>query len=89
MAKSSKASNRWKPDKIDKEKVRDLVRDARFHLQRIEHLVMLDSYFLEDHYGEAFEAMEELYNVLDLGNLVQDNQARMNKHMKKVREIHG
>lgn len=89
MATSTHQSNRWHPEKIDVEQVKDLTNQVRFYLSRIEYGVGMRSYFLEDYYGEMFECIEEMYGVLDVGALAQDNRARYNKHKKKVREAHG
>ena len=86
MAKSTSESNLWNPGKIDVQQVLDLTRDVRFYLSRIESGVGLRSYFLEDYYGDLFEKVEELYGVLDIGSLAQDNKARYEKHKERVKK---
>ena len=76
------AKNHWNPNKIRQDEVQSLVKDARFCLSRIESLADLQSYFLQDIYGDLFNTVEELYTALDIGNLSQDN-ARRNKEWKK------
>lgn len=81
--------NSWKPEKIDQEKVRDLTNHVRFYLTRIQNAVSLRSYMTEDYYGDMFECVEELYNVLDINALAQDNRRRFETEKKRVRKHYG
>jgi hypothetical protein len=86
---STQQYDKWKPGKIDQEKVKELTNHVRFYLDRIQNAVSLRSYMVEDYYGDMFEHIEELYGVLDINSLAQDNKRRYETEKKRVRRAHG
>lgn len=81
--------NKWDHTKIDQSKLWDLTRLVRFYLTRLEIASQRGDYFVADYYNEMFELVEEMYTVLGVQELAQDNTQRYKQHKKKVRKAHG
>jgi hypothetical protein len=80
---------KWDHTKIDKDRLEYLTRNVEFYLGRLQVSAARGDYLVADYYGDMFELIEELYTVLDIESLAQDNAHRYKQHKKKVVKAHG
>lgn len=66
----------WKPDTINDKEFERLANGIRVDIGRLENDVLHRSILTDITYDELFGKVEELYTILKLGDLAQDNKRR-------------
>jgi hypothetical protein len=76
--------DRWQPRKLDRERVASQLASIRYNTGALETSFSRDSTNLDIDYNNLFSDVEELYMLMRLDLLAQDNQRRKKAHFRKV-----
>ncbi len=88
MSRSREKRSRdlWRPRELDQDRARFLLRCIRDATYKLENDLHVESILTDLDYAKLFDSTEELYGVLDVGSLVQDNKRREQEVKAKVKE---
>lgn len=91
MAKRAKdgslPNDLWKPGELDHMAVKSRLRDIRWSTAQIEK--NMRSCNVDIDYGTLMDQVEELYGLLQLDKLAQDNRRRFQEEKERVRKLNG
>lgn len=82
--KPMKIKETWDYRKVDQAELQKQVKRARHYLNQVELNVQRGSILVDLDYGEVFDAVEQIYQIADIGKLAADNAER---HRKEQAEL--
>ncbi len=77
---------KWDYKAVDKDALKKQVKRARHYLSQIEVNAQRGSILVDLDYGEVFDAVENIYNIVGIGELAADNAKRKEVEDKELRE---
>lgn len=83
--KPMKIKETWDYRKVDQAELQKQVKRARHYLNQVELNVQRGSILVDLDYGEVFDAVEQIYQIADIGKLAADNAERYRKEQAELK----